>query len=225
MDKRKAGKKKGIAEKLKKDYSANKELYWTVGTMLAIVLIFIIAYSIFQGNKSFDYRGLHFTKEMIGNIPIFHYVYHFENAGRLYNYNMFLMNDPRRNNIPVDGLIAFYSDQPVYLSINGTGFQGCNDSRVSVARLVDFIAGNFIKIKIATPSINESISENLTYANCGTYSNGVTIVLQATNSTKIEREGNCYRISVSKCEMSKALEKFEVQSVIDARARQVMQAQ
>ena len=107
-------------EKPKKNTS--KELYWVFGTMIGLIIIFLVSYSIFQNMKKIDYEGLKFTKEMFGEIPLFHYSY----IGRVKTItgnvvseqnkkiDLYLRNDPRENNVPIEGNIEFPEGKRIY---------------------------------------------------------------------------------------------------------------
>jgi len=49
----------------------------------------------------------------------------------------------------------------------------------------------------------------------------MTVMVAAGDETKIEKSGNCYDIRVANCEILQALEKFEVQALVDAKNRRL----
>ena len=212
-------KKKPQIKKIKKssDYSRNKELYWVLGTMIVLIIVFVVSYFIFSSAKNFEYKGLTFTKEKLGKIDLYHYFYYFDNKGKTYQYNLYLRKDPRKNNVPITGNIVFSRGKFTYLSINGTGLVKCEDSTIAIAGLSNLLSSNFITIKVSTPDEEEAELNNLTYANCETHPERVTILIQEGSETKIEKEGMCHVISVANCEILEAIEKFEVQSILDAK--------
>jgi hypothetical protein len=201
-----------------------KEIYWILGVMVLCVLLFVGVYQLFKGVNSFDYKGMHFTKEMFGQIPVYHYYYVFNITNgkqtQLVKYNLFLRNDPRKNEVPIEGEIAFSKDVVNYISVDGFGFEECPQANLAVAGLASFLTNNMLKVKGATPRLIQAQASNVTYATCETNPNDVVILIKAANETKITKQNNCYQIDVANCEILPATEKFEVQSILDAKARQ-----
>jgi len=218
---KKESRKKGFSDKLKFDYKRNKEIYLVIGTMVLLVILFIVFYSVFKSFSSFEYNGLKFTKEKIGSVLFYHYKYYFEDAESiLHGYNLYIRNDPRRNNVPIEGEITFPKlGSNIYVSINTTGLTKCNNSIIAVAVLADFLAGNMFKVVTSVPDKAEANSSNLTYADCETYPLETTISLREGNETKVTKSGRCYIISATDCEVLEAVEKFEVQAILDAKKR------
>ena len=212
-----AKKSKNKIEK-KEEKSSNKELYWVFGLMAVLILVFVVSYDIFSSYRQFEYEGLTFTREKFGKIPVYRYSYFFENDGRDYKYNLYLRNDPRQITVPLTGKIVYKEGKFTYLSINNTGLAECPNSPIAVAGLSNFLSGNFLTIKVGTPDEDEAEEKSIRHATCETIPDRVVILIQKGNETKIEKEGeSCHIINVANCEILEALEKFEVQSIIDAK--------
>lgn len=212
---------------MKKPKQENKEFYWMIGVMVGLILIFIFFSSVFQGLNKFDYQGLEFTKEKFSeNIYVYHHAYQFTYGKQTYEYNLFLRNDPRKNEVPVVGGEEIYlaSIKPVYVSINGKNLAGkCEQASIAVAGLAAFLKGNMLDVKSATPNIIEAQANNLTYADCDNTNGGQVIIVTDGSETKIEKvSSNCYIISAANCEILSATEKFIVQSIVDAKERQAL---
>ena len=63
-------------------------------------------------------------------------------------------------------------------------------------------------------------ANNLTWINCEKYPESAVILIKKGEETKITKTGeNCYLISANNCETLPAMEKFVVQSLVDARER------
>jgi len=206
---------------IKKDKDKNKkEVLWIVYFMIAMLAILIIFNLAFRSLNKFEYSGLAFTKEKYGQIPVYHYYYYFDDAaGQQYKYNLYLRNDPRKNEIPVYGKISFLRGNTVYLSINGTGIVGCNNSMREVASLSSFLNSNLLLVKAGTPDKEEAEMNNLTHVTCETKPANTVILIQEGNETSIAQKENCYTINIARCELLDAVEKFEVRSILDAKAR------
>src|SRR3989344_956651 len=54
----------------------DKQLYWILGIMVSLILVFLASSYIFQQLSKFEYEGMTFTKEKFGEIPLFRYSYY-----------------------------------------------------------------------------------------------------------------------------------------------------
>lgn len=203
------------------NYEKNKELYWVLAGMLVILAVLLVSSSIFRSFNHFTYKGLSFTKEKFGEIPVYHYYYYFtnESSKQQYQYNLYLRDDPRKNNVSVQGNIEYPYGNTIYVSINGTDLTGCPMASRDIGTLSAFLVNNLLPIKAGTPNREEAKASNLTYIDCSTNPNNVVIKIQSGSETKITEQNNCYIISISNCQTTDAIEKFEVQSILDAKAR------
>ncbi|MEK6855455.1 MAG: hypothetical protein AABX73_04500 [Nanoarchaeota archaeon] len=199
----------------------NKELYWVLGIMLAIVVVFLASYSIFQSLHRFDYEGLTFTKERFGDKVLYHYYYYFpDTTGEVVKYNLYLRNDPRTNNATIEREIFLESERTTYLSINATELAKCPYSSVAISSIASFLSANMIPIRSATSEKELALENNLTYADCETHQDDLVLILRAGDKTEIERETpTCFFLTASNCEITQVVEKFQVEAIIDARAR------
>jgi len=200
----------------------NKEIYLVLGAMALLVLIFFAFYYVFGSLNKIDYRGLTFTKEKFGEIPVFHHYYYITPDVL---YNLYLRNDPRNNKVPITGAVVdrgieFMQKSTIYLTIAPDGIVGCPYGSVGVATLASFLVDNQFTVKGASSDKEQAELNNLTYATCKTDPMNKVIMIQGGNETIIEhRTPNCYVITVANCEILPAVEKFEVQAVLDAQAR------
>ena len=212
----------------KKTEKVDREIYWVLGVMLGLIIIFLAANSFFQSLKTFEYEGLSFSKEKFGDIPVFHYYYYtFPRSitGSVTNeqpkqINIYLRNDPRENPVQINEEIEFQpKNHPIYISTNVTGLEECKPS-VGISTLSAFLSQNGHKLIGAIPDMEQAINEDIRYANCGSSSGSNVILIQKGEETKITRNEDCYIIDVNQCEIIPAVEKFIVQTIIDAKARQ-----
>lgn len=217
-------KEKSQAENKEKNsqpsFKIEKEFYWLIGIILALVVVFLITLSILQGLKTFDYQGLSFTKVKYGDTYFYQYDYYVrDTSGNINRYYLNLQQDPRENNVPIEGEISFDIREFVYFSINETGLKQCSYGEAAVGALAGFLTGNHIQVRASVPDEAEAIARGVKYANC-THSpipDRPVIFLEASNETRITKENKCYRIQVNNCEVFPAVEKFMVQTLIDAR--------
>ncbi len=187
--------------------------------LIALVVIFFILYYIFQGIGTVKYQGLTFTKEKFGDILVYSYNYFVKTADdKIAQRTLYLRNDPRYNDVPVNGKIIYPAEKRVYISINGTGLTECEDNLISIASLSSFIVNNNLLIKAGLADENEAKINNQTHITCKDFTENVVITLKSANETRIEKTINyCYDVEIANCEILKAVEKFIVQSLIDAR--------
>ncbi len=202
------------SEKKKVKYS---ELYWIIGVMAGILVLLYLTQVIFEESRTFNYNGLVFKKERFENIPVFHYYYFFNNAGETYKYNLFLRNDPRKNEVPVNGKIEYSREKMIYLSINGTGIASCGNSSREIATITSFFVNNGFNLKAGTPDESEASEFNLTHITCEKYPLNDVVLVQKAEETIIKRINSCYIMNVANCGLLDSVEKLEVQSIIDAK--------
>ena len=247
MPKKKITKKENISsqKKQKKD----NQLYWVFGAMAGLIILFLLAYSFFQSLNKFEYKGMSFTKTKFGEIPMYYY-YFFTNTptttGKVISepkmINLYLRNDPRENNIPIDGEIELLQGKFIYVGINATELKQCGYTSVALANFKSFFMANGFTVKGGVPDETEAERDNLEYVTCEKYPNNPVIIIQSGDETKIQRKKsgikniirsesgireeiektNCYIMTVNNCEILQATEKFTVQSILDAKARQVL---
>ena len=206
-----------------------KELYWVLGTMVSLVVVFLIASSVFKSVGSFEYQGLEFTRDKIGDIPLFRHAYHFTDpigiTGQVINEPrqvfVYLRNDPRENNVPLEGgEIVFGTANTLFVTVNATDLTQCQYTSVGLAMLSNFLSSNLIPTKGAMPDKELAQQANVTYASCEDNPGNQVILIQSGDETKVTRQSSrCYTIQASNCEIIPAVEKFIVQSLVDAKAR------
>lgn len=198
-----------------------KELKWILGIMAGIIVLLIIGSQVYTGVNNFKHEGLSFKKIRMGEINFYYYDYYFKDGeGQQYHYNMYLRNDPRANSVPVNGDIVLAGDAFTYVSINSTGLNECSDSNIALGSLTNFLSSNLLSVRAAKPDSVDANATNFRYVNCQTNPNDVVILFQqGANETRIDKTGNCHVVNVANCEIMKAVEKFEVQSILDAKAR------
>ncbi|MBI5803672.1 hypothetical protein HY450_00345 [Candidatus Pacearchaeota archaeon] len=193
--------------------------------MIGLILIFLLAFSVFQSLNTFEYEGLSFTKEQLGEIPLYRYYYYINDpitgqaTGEPHQINLYLRVDPRENIVPIEGEILFQRGKTSYISINSTGLEQCKYSQVAISSLTSFLTANGVQVKGAVPDEEKAQTGNFTYAICGNPVGDVVLLIESGDETKITKEDTCYRIEVANCDIISAIEKFQVQSLIDGMER------
>ena len=196
-------------------------LFWVITIMVSILALIMLIYFFINSFNSFEFQGLQFTKEKFGNLDIYHHAYNFADAdGQQYVYNLYLRSDPRENDVPVKGDIEFYQEGSlIYIAINATDLAQCSNSSVALSSLTGFLSNNMFRVKGVSSDPAEAKSLNTTYANCESYPGNVMLYIQRDSKTSIGRYKNCYIMKVKDCNIVEVAEKFQVQSIIDARNR------
>lgn len=200
-----------------------KGIYILLGILAAFV-IFLALFFWFRHQLSYaEYQGLTFTKTKFGEIPVFYYYYNFKDYNNaIHTYNLYLREDPRKNDVRVIGEIEYPKlGQTVYLSWNFSSDFVCENSTREFATMGMFLGGNLYNVKGSVTNKSYADENNLTYATCETHSSRMVLVVQNAPETKIVKEKeNCYYMYVSTCDkFLDAVEKFEVQSIIDGKKR------
>ena len=207
----------------------DKQIYMVLIAMAILIAVFFASYFIFKSFNTFTYEGLTFTKEKFGEILVFHHYYLFNSQGELFQYNLYVRNDPRKNSVPITGKavdegIEFRQDNFVYISVNPENLTQCEYTLVGLSNLASFLSDNQLNVKGAAPIKELANETNVRYATCDTHPDDEVIIVQAGNETKIIQENdNCHIIQIANCEVLPAIEKFQIKSILDARKRSTNQ--
>tara|TARA_Y100000310_G_C20686383_1_gene819280 strand:+ start:3104 stop:3754 length:651 start_codon:yes stop_codon:yes gene_type:complete len=207
------------SKKSKKD---KKQLYWIIGAVIVLVAVFYMSSAFFKNLSQVEYEGLVFAKEKFGEIPVFHYYYYFNgNDGDVIKYNLYLRNDPTKNTVPITGSAIFEKGEIVYLSIDDTDLQQCEYASVGISSLAQFLSGNLLELRSAVQDEQVAQENNLRHVTCETNPYNKVILFQSGPETRVDRDGLCHTISINNCEVLEAIEKYQVQSVVEARNRAI----
>lgn len=208
------------AEETKEKISRNNPIYTILIVFAILIIVFFSFYYLFSNLGKFKYEGITFTKEKFGEIPVFHYYYYITPEIK---YNLYLRNDPRGNLVPFTGrAIEIFKLDKVYLSINPEELTQCEYGRVGIGTLASFLADNQFIVKGATQNETLAKEANVDYATCESNPGDVVIQIQSGDKTEVIHDSlNCYKIDIAECEVLPAIEKFQVQMILDARARKL----
>ena len=212
-----------MARNAKKEKKTDmKKVMHIIGVVLVFLAVFAIFSFLFQSWGKIDYKGLSFTKESYGNILTYHYYYFFKDEhGQVYKNNIYLRNDPRKNLVPREGEIFLIRNFPLYVGVNTTRLGNCSDFTLALPMLSSFLGSNLFETHGGFIDADEAAAHNSTYVTCRTHPSSSVILIQEGNATTVTRTAeNCYKISIANCELTPAVEKFIVESIIDAKWRQ-----
>lgn len=195
-----------------------QQMIWVVGTLIGLMVLFVVFYLFFQSLSTFKYQGLTFTKEKYDKLLVYHYYYYLEDQyGETYRYNLYLRNDPRLLDFPVSGQPALNKQGTVYVSMNETDFSTCSQSNIAIYSLTQFLKNNFFDVEAASPTNVTATQLNRTYATCSTHPLNSVIEIKQGDETSIVSNNFCTTITVDNCEILQAVEKFEVRALIAAK--------
>ena len=204
--------------KIPKERKLEKEILWIIGFFGFLVILFLVASSFFKSLNQIEHDGITFNKERLGEIPVYHYSYYFENRGNLIKYNMYLRNDPRYLNFSVEGdEIIFDRGKAVYVSLDPDGLQECEQGVLAIADLSSFLTDNQFTVESANPDFWDAGRNRQDWITCENKADRIVIEIREGNETRIDVENNCIQISIANCQILEAIERFKVQSIIDAR--------
>jgi hypothetical protein len=195
------------------------QLLKILGFFAFLVVVFFVASEVFKQMNQVEVGELTFTRGKFGNIEAYHYPYYFEKDKQLINYNLYVRNNPAENDVPVEGGKIAFSQGITYISVDNLGLKECPQSIIAIADLSNFISGNGITVKSASVNEEEAEKVDKPFVTCENKSERSKVIeIKAAEQTRIDvdEENGCYVISVANCEILKATEKFEVQSLIDA---------
>jgi len=207
----------------------DKELYWIFGVMVAAIALFLVGFSFVKESNSFDYQGLDFQKEMLGNIPLYKHTYLTEKivrttaqivrTGDASAVTILLRNDPRKlKNIPIEGKIEYLPvEHFVYITVDSSPELLCDYSTIAMAELSSFMTQNGFAAKAGISDEAAAEEQNLDYISCENYPDKMVISFKSGDSPSVVREGNCYTITVADCDILAPTEKFIIQSILDAK--------
>ncbi|MCU0642352.1 MAG: hypothetical protein MUF61_02130 [archaeon] len=214
-------KKKIVKKKESFRNKFDKEAAMILLGIAVLVVVFLVFYFAFRNAGKVNYEGMTFVMERYGEIEVYHYAYLFNSSsGQMYEYNLYLRYNPEENKVPIEGgEIEFSATRTNYISINATDLR-CEQTVIAGATLSQFMTNNMLKVKGATPNRDEAKANNLTYMTCNsTPLNNPVVMIVPGNETKVVNDKQCYTITVANCEILQAVEKFIVQSIIDAKER------
>jgi len=219
LNKKKANEDEKIEELLSKSVlkSEDRQLMWMVVIVVVVIGGVFVSYSIVEGMKSFEYGGVDWAIEDYGDFDVYHARFASLSGADL-NYNLYLRNDPRKNDVPVSGEFGSFK-RGGFISLSQE-FEACRGEASRV--MIDF--GAFLKsglgmwrIDVATSDAGYSLDSGVRYANCqspDTFDRSVFMIDIGENRI-VQDEVNrfCYSIYVSDCGDILAVEKFMTEIV------------
>ena len=208
--------KKNMKRK-KMDEETKQLIIILTGISLVFLLIFGVYFGI-QMSHRFEYLSIKWTIENAAKAGATKILFYHTAFSKVYNgeyygtHDLYLRNDPRKNNISVD--INSLSFAKNYIVTSDPSLRKCSDSNLAFYALGEItLALPFIKNVSDGSTDISNVPERQVYADCSNASSSMTVVkIELGNETRIyadvENE-DCYIIEISDCsEILKASEKF-----------------
>jgi len=202
----------------------NKQLFWFFAVIILVFASFLGTYFYVQSLKTFNFVGVDWVREDYKDLTLYHGRFPIIYGDKIIaNYNIYLRNDPRENNISViNGLkIRFW---PEIIISTSPEVAVCPSAGRITGDLGMFVSA-FPWVTNVTGAVNnQTVAEeqNLAFANCTTgvadYNKTIIMIkkfneegiLPATRILK-EENVNCYVIYAGECENVLAIEKFMIE--------------
>ena len=219
MAKKKSKKKLNIEEKeeLKQEgelpsknvrSKETRQLLWFFVIVIAVFSAFLIPYFLIENSKHFEFANAEWVLEEYESLKVYHGKIPIYYQGQLYvTFNLFLRNDPRKNDIPGGVDISFYPDIIVSQSEEVIN---CPDS-ILVSSGLGQINGMFPfvdGVSGAMSSREEAERWSVPYADCsfaGESKGKTVIMIQMSEDGKSsisinESNPDCYLLNIGRCE-------------------------
>lgn len=203
----------------KNERKLERELLGVLAFLAVIIVVFLIASAYFKSLNTFEYEGLTFSKQRVGEIQVYHHSYYIKlQTGALALYNLYVRTDPRENPVPIIGESNLMSPgSVVYLSVNSDGLQECRYGPLAVGSLSSFLTDNQMSVIAGNLNFWEAGARRDLWATCENKPGNKVIEILKGNESKVTIDGNCYRVEIANCEILEATEKLEVESIVDAK--------
>ena len=185
----------------------NKQLKWILIGAGFLLFSFLLVMVIVNESKHFDYLGLTFEKQQMGELQFFYTKLPIKTAtGQIVNYNLYLRTDPREIKLPENLFVKFRANG-TFITVSPE-FDDCNDASLALTSLGSFIGGLGINAKGAVTDKDISNKTALPYVTCENSKNKTVILVRKGEKTELLQDSDCYTISVSNCEIIKGTESF-----------------
>ena len=205
--------------KKSKERKIEKEILGVLVFLGVLIVIFLVASSYFRSLNSFEYQGLSFSKKRVGELQFYHHNYYLKVGQRLINYNLYLRFDPRYNNVTVEGDKANLLDagSVAYVTVNSEGLQECRFSNLAVGTISSFLSDNQMEVIGGNLDFWDAGATGVQWITCENRQGNRVVEIYQGNETKVSIDGKCYKLEVADCQILEAVEKLEVQAIVDAR--------
>ncbi len=183
-----------------------RQLIWFFAIIIAVFAAFLIPYFWVDSSKHFEFANAEWVFEEYENLNIYHGKIPIYYQGQLYvTFNLYLRNDPRKNDIPADINISFF---PNIVVSQSEEVMNCPDSILvssglgQIGSMIPFVKG----VSGAMSSEEGAERWNVPFADCSSAGNGKTVIMvrmspDGKSSVSFdESNSDCYSLNVGSCE-------------------------
>ena len=196
----------------------DRQLIWFFVIVVIVFAAVLVPYFMVEGAKTFDFGGVEWTvenyAEPLGDI------YHgrfmvLTNHNVLYN--LYLRNDPRTNDVPIEGTLDKFKGGGV-ISVTPE-FNLCRGDAANMQDLGGFMA-TAIGVGRMVPGSTDKImamDHGWRFATCETVLDRTLIIVDRGDARIVQDEKNpyCYTIYVDDCDDASPTEKFIIGTIAD----------
>ena len=198
---------------------SRKQQKQLLAVIVTIAVIFIIVFTIYilaQKSRKFEYNGMKFERIMYDQLPLYYTQLNIHRGdGSNVNYNLYLRNDPRGNNIPVEADIKFLVGKS-FITVD-EGMQDCREASLGLINLASFLTGMGFDVKGATSSKQVAENTGHPYISCNNSLDNTVISLEIAEEdsviTQVDGNPNCFILKVKDCNVLNITEKFTVEMI------------
>ncbi len=187
----------------------NKQAIGVILFVAVLFAIFLGAYFYVKSLDKFEYAGVNWEKIDNSGMKLYHARFPIGTNGSVF-YNLYLRNDPRKNNVSVSVNNYFFFNNVSIAIDDGAG--SCYGAAIGNSILGQFLGA--FNLNIDGAFANETMAKqfNASFANCSSAINKTVILIQKSNETSIIQDvnPNCYIVNVGNCENTKTVEKLIV---------------
>ncbi len=194
----------------------NQQLIWFFIIIAVVFASFLGPYFYIEGLKKFDFAGIEWVQEEYTNLEVYHGRFFAFNGADVI-YNIYLRNDPRTNNVSVEGDFNIFRSKG-FIALESS-FENCRGEGVRVmADLAAFLRSGVgvTNLDVATTNLNFAKESGRTFADCSTPKDVTVIKIQKGDGSWIyqdEENPFCYTINVDTCDDIKPVEKFMIEAI------------
>jgi len=210
--KAKKGKKKELTKiEETKPKSYEKQTKVLVLIMVVLIVSVVCSHWLIQRDKKFTYKGFEFQKTPEGHLIFYQSIIgHTVAGGQESTWLLKLRIDPRTvDYIPIEGSLEVMKD--VIFSYSPEIMQCPNTYRTNFDLSWTLAGVGVRNITVATNNRSHAKAEEIAYATCKDANKKTVILMIESNETKITREGDCFTVEISNCEIQEAFTKFIVE--------------
>ena len=195
----------------------NRQLIWFFAIVVAVFVIFLGTYFYMQGLKTFEFAGVEWAKEKYQDFDLYHSRFPIIYNGELIaNYNLFLRNDPRKNNIYTNVRLGFQNEVVISHEEEAGDCRGA--VRITGDLSMFLNAFPFVnKISGAVNDEEDAERLGLPFADCSSEANKTVIVVQKSSGDPSivmgGEKGECYILNIGQCENTRTIERFMIEIV------------